>query len=85
MRIPLTLLAAAICNIVQAEFIVGVPLGFTPGTAPLVRIDPESGGYTVPHTTGNSYNALAQNSKANSSPRSSAAQHPTVASPGSIP
>jgi hypothetical protein len=58
------LLAVAVTHhVVQAELIIGVPLGYTPGTAPLVRIDPDSGGYTVPHATGNSYNALAQNSQ----------------------
>jgi hypothetical protein len=46
----------------SAGSIVGVPVGFTPGTAPLVRIDPATGVYSTPSTTGNSYHALALNS-----------------------
>ena len=38
-----------------------MPSGFTPGTAPLVRIDPLTGFYTTLATSGNSYQALAQN------------------------
>ena len=41
-------------------FIIGVPIGFTPGTAPIVKIDPMTGVYAVLNSIGNSYNALAQ-------------------------
>jgi hypothetical protein len=51
---PLTSLAAG--------YLVGVPVGYTPGTAPLVHIDPASGAYTTVATVGNSYHALAQDS-----------------------
>jgi hypothetical protein len=43
------------------QYIIGVPIGFTPGTAPLVRIDPLTGSYTTIAASGNSYQALAQN------------------------
>ena len=46
-----------------AGYLIGVPVGFTPGTAPLVKIDPVSGVYTTLSTFGNSYHALAQNSQ----------------------
>ena len=44
-----------------AQYIIGVPVGFTPGTAPLVRIDPSTGAYGTISSNGNSYHALAQN------------------------
>jgi hypothetical protein len=43
------------------QYVIGVPIGFPPGTAPLVRIDPLTGAYTTIATSGNSYQALAQN------------------------
>ena len=47
----------------QADSIIGITLGYTPGTAPLVSIDPATGSYAVLSTAGNSYNSLAQNSQ----------------------
>ena len=44
-----------------AQYIIGVPLGFAPGTAPLVRIDPATGAYATIASNGNSYHTLAQN------------------------
>jgi hypothetical protein len=41
-------------------FIIGVSSGFTPGTAPLVAIDPDTGFYSTLSVSSNSYNALAQ-------------------------
>jgi hypothetical protein len=58
----LTLFFASSCWAADQGFIVGVSLGFTPGTAPVVKIDPASGVYTVLNSIGNSYNALAQDS-----------------------
>jgi hypothetical protein len=43
------------------QYIIGLPIGFTPGTAPLVRINPVTGAYTTIANSGNSYQALAQN------------------------
>lgn len=54
---PLTSLAAG--------YLVGVPVGYTPGTAPLIHIDPVSGAYSTIATIGNSYHALAQDSHGN--------------------
>lgn len=63
MRIFLLLLAWTLTlSTVWADSIVGVPLGYTPGTGPIVKINPTNGAYTVVNTVGNSYNALAQNS-----------------------
>jgi hypothetical protein len=41
-------------------FIIGVPLGYTPGTAPFVAINPVTGAYSTLNVSGTSYNALAQ-------------------------
>ncbi len=46
-------------------YIIGVSSGFTPGTAPLVAIDPDTGSYSTLSVSGNSYNALAQDSHGN--------------------
>src|SRR3954469_17210020 len=46
-------------------YIIGVSSGFTPGTAPLVAINPDTGVYSTLSTSGNSYNALAQDSHGN--------------------
>src|SRR3954465_11746187 len=43
-------------------YIIGVSSGFTPGTAPLVAINPDTGVYSTLSVSGNSYNALAQDS-----------------------
>lgn len=64
MRSFLALLAWTLTlSALWADAIVGVPLGYAPGTAPLVKIDPDTGAYSVLATSGNSYNALAQNSQ----------------------
>jgi hypothetical protein len=57
------LILGSIGNVVWADSIIGVPVGYTPGAAPLVRIDPITSTYTVLHTTGRSYHALAQDSQ----------------------
>jgi hypothetical protein len=44
------------------DFIIGIPFGYTPGAAPLVAIEPVTGVYSTRNTSGNSYNALAQDS-----------------------
>jgi hypothetical protein len=46
-------------------FIIGIPLGSTPGTAPVAAIDPATGVYSILSVSGNSYNALAQDSNRN--------------------
>jgi len=46
----------------HAGYLVGVTSGFVPGTAPQVRIDPQTGRYTEVHSQGRAYNSLAQNS-----------------------
>src|SRR3954447_20987808 len=43
-------------------YIIGVSSGFTPGTAPFVAINPDTGVYSTLSATGNSYNGLAQDS-----------------------
>jgi hypothetical protein len=56
-------LAVIVCTpalAAEADYVVGITLGFTPGTAPMVRIDPATGAYSTLSTTANSYNALAQ-------------------------
>jgi hypothetical protein len=53
------------CLAASEGFIIGVSTGFTPGTAPVVKIDPVSGAYTVLNSAGNSYHALAQDSHGN--------------------
>lgn len=58
----LALIASAPLTSLAAGYLVGVPVGYTPGTAPLVHIDPVSGAYTTTATIGNSYHALAQDS-----------------------
>ena len=63
-RVALMLLAVS-CLPTWAEgqgFIIGVSSGFTPGTAPLVAISPDTGVYSTLSISGNSYNALAQDS-----------------------
>jgi len=59
----LALFSVALIASPATAYLVGVPVGFTPGTAPLVKIDPISGVYTTLSTSGNSYHALAQNSQ----------------------
>jgi hypothetical protein len=58
----MALIACAPLTSLAAGYLVGVPVGYTPGTAPLVHIDPVSGAYTTTATVGNSYHALAQDS-----------------------
>jgi hypothetical protein len=59
------LLVLGLChasNRASADHIIGVASGYTPGTAPIVHIDPQTGAFTTISTGGRSYNALAQNS-----------------------
>jgi len=56
--IGLVLLASS----ARADYIVGVSSGFVPGTAPIVRIDPQTGAYTTITTGCRAYNSLAQSS-----------------------
>lgn len=46
-------------------YIIGVSSGFTPGAAPLVAINPNTGVYSTLSISGNSYNSLAQDSHGN--------------------
>ena len=55
------LLSSMASSAAFAQYIIGVPVGFTPGTSPLVRIDPATGAYATIASSGNSYHALAQN------------------------
>lgn len=64
-RLALYAIALLLCISLASSagaYIVGVPVGYTPGTAPLVHIDPVSGAYTTTANIGNSYHALAQDS-----------------------
>src|SRR5881394_630291 len=63
-RAALILLAVSCLPTLAAGqgFIIGVSSGFTPGTAPLVAINPDTGLYSTLSVSGNSYNALAQDS-----------------------
>jgi hypothetical protein len=66
-RAALTLIAVfCLPTLVTAQaYIIGVSSGFTPGTAPLVAINPDTGVYSTLSVSGNSYNALAQDSHGN--------------------
>jgi hypothetical protein len=62
-KIMLIIVVATAARHASANWIIGVPFGYPAGTAPFVRIDPDSGSYSVLSNVGSSFQALAQNSQ----------------------
>lgn len=62
-KVVLVAIVITLTSISQADWIIGVPFGHSAGSAPFVRIDPDSGSYSVLSNLSNSFQALAQNSR----------------------
>ena len=56
------LVLSAESDVTRAENLIGITSGFSPGSAPIVQIDSQTGQFTTITTGSRSYNALAQNS-----------------------